>query len=405
MDSLDIIESHIGTDLSESYAKRFLVAPASHIGDIIEKLAPYFFNWLENAEKGSPPPSLDLWLPIEALPLEKDWRKSLDRVRQLLLYAPKLAIPDPLAGVFWAPITAALFQSRISGGGPVSIPITDEVRKDFVDALILLSKLRKAIKRGHVLLLPAPFCIDYESVQTAAKKELEAIDKEDRDAYYKPILDSAAACGTDSNRASMVVERVKVYGQICARLQLTPVAGDVLVREILNQDYQRCGSILRAANISHSVCQALLQYEVPGVKADIGEVIRLREDEDAFRDWRKDFGDVISRAYQYSTNDEQQFHVEMRAYADQLLLPRIEQLNAVTKVSLLQAMFIPSATALGAATIAYYGAGLSTFPPVPLAAAGLAPLSWLVQKVIRTYNKSGRKATKLRELYAYMVQR
>jgi len=405
MSSLDIIENYIGVELTESSAKHFLGTLRSHVSRVIEEAAPSFMNWMENVEEDTFPPSRDRCLYIEALPTGKDWRGSLDHVRQLLLYAPNVAIPDPLAAMCRVPIKTALSDAEISWDEPASVLITDKVVTEFVDGLILLSKLRKAIKRGHVVLFPAPFCISNENIQRAVNQELESVDREGEDSYYEPILRFAAPCGSDPDGAGAVVRRIKAYGQICARLQLTPTAGDVLVRKILHQDYRRCGGILKPADIAHSLCEALLQYEVPIVNATFSDVLRIRENETIFCEWRKDFGDVIGQAYRSGTDDEQQFRTETRQRADELLLPKLEQLEAAAKGSVLQGMFVPGSALFGVAAATFYGPGLSGFPSVPLAPSGPGPLSWLVQKVIRAYNKSGREITTLRELYTYMLQK
>ena len=44
MDTLDILENHIGTELTEYYVNHWRDAPASHVGDLMEKLAPHFYD-------------------------------------------------------------------------------------------------------------------------------------------------------------------------------------------------------------------------------------------------------------------------------------------------------------------------------------------------------------------------
>jgi hypothetical protein len=150
----------------------------------------------------------------------------------------------------------------------------------------------------------------------------------------------------------------------------------------------------------------MLQYDVPGIeKASFERVVELRKNEDAFNEWRREFGKVLEKAQKENPEDEQQFEIEFKQAADDQLTPRVKELQKASSSSTLEKIFVPSSLSIGAGAAAFYAAGLAAFPPTAIAAAALAPAGWVIDKLIRRFNKSGRKAAILREFYGYLLEK
>src|SRR5205085_7875190 len=188
------------------------------------------------------------------------------------------------------------------------VRINEEFKTNLRNALLLLAALAPAIEKGDVYLMPIPFADDYSSVQDGARNELEGIEGNNKSQYYAPLYKAVKNPGTNEEGMKMVVGSVKVLGQICAKLGLTPVAGNLLVNEIIKQDYEWGIRRILTSNKTHRITGNLLQYDVPGVeKASFESVISLRNNEDAFNEWRREFGKVLEQAREEHPYDDEQF--------------------------------------------------------------------------------------------------
>jgi hypothetical protein len=224
--------------------------------------------------------------------------------------------------------------------------------------------------------------------------------------YYKPLYEDPTVYDKDNEAMRIVVESVELLGQLCAMLRLTPIACNELILDILKQDYRRGIKYLSTASITHRITETMLRYDVPGLKrVDFERVVELHKNEDAFNEWRREFGRMLDTAQKEQPVDEQQFEIDFKHAADEQLAPRVKDLEKATSSSTLEKIFVPASLSIGAGAVAFYTAGLAVFPPTALAAATLAPAGWAIDKVIRRFNKSGRKAAILREFYGYLLDK
>jgi len=367
------------------------------IAALVEHLAPYYYNWLENEEAvNTNTANQDQhFFCIDPFSTDQPWRQQLDIYKKYLLYFPKFAFPDPLASFLWLHITFA------------TITPNREFRRNLRSALLLLAHLAPAVDNKDVSIIPVVFASDYKSVQLSVNKELEYIESSGKSDYYEPLYNIAPRYKTDEGGVHMVVEEVELLGQICARLQLTPVAGNGFIYEILKQDYKRgTRNFSIATNSTHRVTETLLKYDVPGVKkATLNSIISLRKNEDAFHEWRREFGKILDKAQEELPIDQKQFDAEFREAAESFLTPRVEELEKVAASSTLEKILFPAALAIGAGAAAFYTVGLSEFPPTAITMPLLTPIAWVLEKARRRFNKTGRKAALLREVYGYLLEK
>ncbi len=403
MNTLDIIRDYIGQELTTQYVERLATAPAEHITPLIQNLAPHYYDWLEHEETNQVDTQESRYFCIDHFSSSAPWQQQLETFKKHLLYFPRFVIPDPLASFLWPHITfAAMFGT---------VTINEEFRQNLRNVLLLLSELAPVVDDKDIFLMPTSFAKDYSAIQEGAGKDLQIIEGLESN-YYEPLFQLIKSQSTDKEQirmledgVRMIVGSVQVCGQICAKLQLTPVAGDEFVREILKQDYARGLQYILAPNRTQRATQTLLQYEVPGAaKASFERIIALRKNEDAFHEWRREFGKVLDKAQEEGPADEKQFEVEFKDAAQDILSPRVKELEKATASSALEKIFVPASLSIGAGAAAVYVADI-VFPPTAIAAASLAPAGWVLDKIIKRFNKSGRKATVLKEFYGYLLDK
>ena len=210
---------------------------------------------------------------------------------------------------------------------------------------------------------------------------------------------------TDEGGTELLVGRVKVWGQICALLDLTPIAANGLIRDILKKEYE-LSNLPRSASAENRESQALMQFEVPMLSdIKLTNVLSLRKNEDAFREWRIGFGQVLDMVQKEFPKDQKEFDAEIRLAAETIMTPLSEQLKSKVKSSpILEKILVPSALSVGAGFVAFTGFDAS-FPAAAMVGAGLSPVGWVAEKLNRRFNKGGRKATLVREFYSYMIER
>jgi hypothetical protein len=407
MNSIEIIQNYIGEELTSEWAHRLADAPFDHIQILLfEKLYNFYIDWLESEEQRRSEEEvneIDTFHCIDPYPdpINLAWHQQLDHYKKFLLYFPHFTIPDPLAHIIWPIAQIALVTQQF--GSRYSIPNEDEFRSNIKEVFLLLSELAPFVSKGDIFLIPSPFVLDYEVVQRGANQEMQSLTK----AYYKRFYKIAADYKTDKGGTESVVGDVKVWGQVCSMLDLTPVAGNGLVYEILKQEYQ----LKKASVRSHQVSQILMQYDVPGVsKASLSEIIALRKNEDAFHEWNSSFGRILEEAHKKAQNfhdDERQFNVELLQAAEAELRKCKEDLQAeVRGSSALDKILIPGALAIGVGSVVAWATHSPEHGVAASAGAktALNTASWVATKLKKRYDKSGQKARLLCEFYGYLLE-
>lgn len=390
MNTIEVVQNFLGDSLTVSSAQSLAEIPLEQLMLLFEELAPLYYDWLENEEKRREDETVEIYHCLDPYPKKLPWRDKIDRYKGLLLYFPRITIPDPVGEMIWPMVTVAFFKREMGELPVVTIPNEEEFRSDLKAALSLLAELSPLVNTQEITLIPSTFALDYEVVQNSARKEMNVLSKKELASYRSTKHEIGA---------------VKVWGRICAMCDLTPVAGKSWVHQILEAEYQLSRRKLKhAAGVKTRMAQNLLQQKVPGVsQASLRDIISLRRSEEAFRDFSKSFSEVLDRVHRESPVDETQFKVEFREAVETLLTPRIEDINTKIKASpVLTTIFISAALILGGGVITYMLT--HTWPLGTGVSASLIPVSWIVDKIHKRFNKVGRKGALLRQFYGYLIE-
>jgi hypothetical protein len=452
MNAIDIVEEYFGDDLTDETAEKIAAAPPDHIVPLVEKLDDHYGRWFaeQNAdEEGAVGSDTgNYFYCVEPFPPEGDGRAIASRYKNFLLYFRRLAVPDPLADIFYPPILVAhllnIFPDQARRG---SFPWDARLQDDFRDAIRLLAEIAPAVKRQDLKLLPNPYLIFNKLVQKAASSELDAlsIDALGED-YYRPIEAAAMNKHTiagyarhlaqlkaeSSGRGArpsdylapvqeilqsdkdtlpgaiswVVAEHIKLAGQVCAHLDYKALAGDEAAYAALTQEYKIADNLTLPANKTQRIATELIRYDIPGIgNADLKTILKIRQNEDAFEAFRIDFGDLIDRVHQEQPVDQREFEKEFRQAADDILRPRVEEVNKAFSVSFIEKTLVPAALSVGAGVVAHSFPGVPAFPVTAAAAAVLAPANWVLLKLNNRWNRRGRKAEILRDAYSMLLEK
>lgn len=451
MNAIDIVEEYFGDELTAKTAARIGEAPPDHIIPLVERLDAHYERWFSDhtaPEQGTTENiSNSYFYCLEPFPPEQDGRAIANRYKKFLLYFPRFAVPDPLADVFYPPLLVAhalmMFPDQAGRG---TFHWDDRLQGDFREAIRLLAEIAPAVKRQDLRLVPNPYLLFHELIQNAAKSELDAMNTGEGENYYRSIEEVALNKDTitgyaihlaqlkaessgrtarpadylpsmeeivarDKDKVAgaisfIVAEHIKLAGQICARFDYTAVAGDSATYAALAQDYAFVDNLALPAKKAQRIATELIRYDIPGIgNADLGNILEIRQNEDAFEAFRRDFGTLIDRAHQEHPSDQEEFDREFRQAADDILRPRIDEVNKTLSVSAVEKLLVPAALSVGAGWAAHAFLGVPQFPATAEAAAILSPLNWVMLKLNSRWTRGGRKAVVLRDAYSMLLEK
>ncbi len=82
------------------------------------------------------------------------------------------------------------------------------------------------------------------------------------------------------------------------------------------------GNLAKAPNRAQRIAIDLIRYDIPGIgDVDLGTILKIRENEDAFEAFRREFGGLMDRVHQEQPAEQQEFEREFRQAADDILRP------------------------------------------------------------------------------------
>jgi hypothetical protein len=383
---------------------------------------------------------------LEPFPPEGDGRAIANRYKKFLLYFPRLAVPDPIADIFYPPLIVAHVLNSFPGQARRgTFPWNDRVQEDFRDAIRLLAEIAPAVKRQDLRLLPNPYLIFSELVQNAATSELDALRSGAHGENYFREIETAAMnkytiAGYARHLAQLkaessvgnappedylvsmqeilerdkdklpgaiswvVAEHIKLAGQICARLDYNAVAGDEAAYAALRQEYMLADNL--PPNKAQRIATDLVRYDIPGIgNIDLRTILKVRQNEDSFEAFRRDFGNLMDRVHQEQPTDQRDFEKEFHQAADDILRPRIDGINKTLSVSVIETFLVPAALSLTAGVAAHSFLGLAAFPVTVTAATLLTPANWVLLKLNSRWNRTGRKDVILRDAYSMLLEK
>jgi hypothetical protein len=385
MNTIQVIENYIGDVLTPKSVRRITEAPLEQIIPLIEKLDRYYEAWFEQEQadrtSSDETSTTEYFYALELSEPRGRGQAWTSHYKKFLLYFPTLAAPDPLAGVIYTPLVMALALQQ--PGAPTSVQWTAQNQNDFNDAVRTLAEIAPAVRGQDLRLVPDWYLFFRESVQAAARREIEALNQSAAGDTYLCAIEKAARQVISGSQpevpdfrgiARKVADFVKVRGQFCSLFAYTPVAGDPMTYAALQQEYS---SLAYATTRSNEVSQVLARFEIPGVdKMDVKTVLRVRRDDSTFAAFRRDFSQLIEKVYHQTPRDQATFNIEFKEAADDLLTRRIEEIKKACSASPFEKILVPGAASIGAGAVAVASMH-AAFPPTAIAAAALAPFGWL----------------------------
>src|SRR4030088_2553627 len=137
--TLDIVEAYFGADLTPDLSERIRNLPGEHVVPLVERLAAYYDTWLDDQiAQGDKDSSLaDISCRIDPFVEPWDLQETLTLYKKFLLYFPRFVIADPLADLFYVPITLSFV---LSGLVP-TLQWDEAAQRRFADAIQLLAEL------------------------------------------------------------------------------------------------------------------------------------------------------------------------------------------------------------------------------------------------------------------------
>ena len=392
MNIIQLTEDYFCDELTPETATRLTEpdVPLDHLAAYLGKAGRYYYDWLENEEKKATSAKRQIYHPLDPYPRGEALDETIARYKALHLYFPDVTLADPVAKAIWPACTASQID-------PV-LTFTDEtetdLRRDIREAFKLLSAFKPLIQSGDVTLVPSTFALDYTVVQDAARNDLKALKQENLLNLY-------------GEQDSGMIGAVKVWCKVCEMCEYTPVAARDWVSKILAVEYQQAVQRLqRVAGIDARVAQDLWQYRLPGVQqAPVNEIINLRRNHDAFAEWRNVLSGLLEQVRKETpAPDPAQFEAEFKRAAEAQLTPKLQAIrSSVGQSQVLSKMLVPGSLTLGGGVITY----VITQQPFTAAAvsSALAPVSWILDRMIKRFNREGRQAGILRDFYGYLINR
>jgi len=404
---ISALEAFLGDELTSTTAARLADAPSDQLAKLAsEYLIPYYYDWLENETESRLNDETPIFHCVDPYPKKSyDDRALLNRVKALVLYFPRVAIPDPLADVLW-PAAIAAQLTGLLGDMPGALGQEGPMRRQMRLALHFLADIKPLVAHDDVRVFPATFALDHPAIHDRAREEMAAFRSLSADLRAKyPETDER------------LIGAVKAWGWVCAKCDYTPVAGAQWVKDVLRAeiDVQRSlhkrperGGLPR---VDLSIAATLSADGLPGVsQAPLDDVVWLRRNEEAFEEWRRDLREVLRLVWESDPGTPQQFEVEFARAVEDRLTPRIAALKAKTGgSSALTKLLLPAALTIGGGVVT-----AALFPAAsPLAAvagstvvgASTGAIGWLGEQLIARFGKSGRRAARLRQFYGHFSER
>jgi hypothetical protein len=339
-------------------------APADQLKDLSGRLADARIAWFDSATYDA-----GRCYVLDIVPHGADVARALNRLKGLLLYFERVAIPDPLA----------YFDNWISFS--IDRP---SVRTHLRKLLTFLSELAPLVATGDILLVPV---VAYKNAPFASHIETEIAE---RHLAETPPPEAWA-------RRQMIL-----HGNFCAEYEYIPLATSQQVADFLDSDF----GVKPHKTITGDrarIASAALTYRIPGTQhTSLREVLELRKNEVIFAEFRAVFGKLLAQAN--DSSDQESFQLRLREAMDSELRPLVRNLNQMLKrSSVISDLLIPGAASLGGTWLAVEL--LNNDPRSSLIAAGMIPIAWAAKCLLSSAGKERRNAKQLLAFYGRMIEK
>lgn len=394
---VDVIEDYLGDTFDVAAAKNLCDVPQDDLDALFKELHHFYRDWLEMQVESRwgkvDDNEYHLFIPY---PEEYAAVEHVKQCKKLFLYLPRITWHDPLAEQLLPIFMMWSFQL------PVDRHQIHNALRVGLESLALLAPL---VKSGDLTLVPQAAVLNYNLLQLKVQQDLEQISDAQRD----EIIDQ---CARAANRTDddyefglpAMFEASKVWGHFCAMMGYIPVACDPMIQELLTQEYAHSlHSSPRIPKATHRVATSLFHYDLPGIHArSLEDLLALREDVDAFRNWRLGIEEVMEHVRREEPRDSEQEKVELKHACEAILTPKVEALNKEIKgSSVLEKVLIPGAVAASSMALTWHITGS---PAISTGLSGLLTTgSWVLDKVRHRMLRKTRKAAAVREVYNVML--
>jgi hypothetical protein len=315
--SLDVVERFFGESLSQEHVQALEGAPDEQVVDLFERLNDGWLAWFDERFDKGLDPDRHYFLgeadsEVEPLPLEK--------YKQLALYFPVIATPDPIEALLGSHVLTAQLIGQVT---------PEAVRADMRVGLARLVQIAPLVRAGAISLVPTVQVLLSEGVQGVARREIEARGSEPEDRTTEAF---ALATGVCSMAAYWPVASTE---PLWRRLQ---AGGQCLAREL-----GRCNL---------PVAQAVAEFDVPSIRGlPMRDLLGLRANEASFAEFREAFGVAVRESLDQSRTHGAGFGEQF--FRDRLM-PHLERCNATAKgTSAFDGMLLPAGAALAVGGLAW----------------------------------------------------
>lgn len=371
--SLVELERFFGEELSQEHVDALASAPEDQLIDLFSRLADCWTNWFdERFDKGRPPDGHyfvgERFSSVAPLPAHV--------FKQLALYFPSIATPDPVEACVGAHVELAKFLG--------TVPPT-KLRADMKTGVKALLEVAPLVRAGAVQLVPSMQAGLTTGVQEVARKEVGA--EEAR-----------------GNTVSKADEDFAVATGLCSMAAFWPVVSSEFFWEKLRKGGLNLEQELARCNMP--IARAVAEFEVPNVsQVAVGDVLRLRGNEQCFADFRSAFGVAVLEALDQSVrHGSEAGHL---CLVERLKVHQ-DRCNAAAKgTSAFDGVMLPAASVLAAGGVAYYldpvgGAQLLQRAKDLLIGVAAPGASWIVMDLLQ---RIGRGVDPSRAIYSALLDK
>lgn len=322
--SIDVVEKFFGGPLDEELFSLVAQAPDDQFVELVDLLSESWNRWLDLRIKADAMPDGHYFIGethsgLEPLPLEK--------YKQLVMYFPSIAAPDPLE----APLATHVLMAQV-----FPQVLSQALRQDFLKGLRRLMEVTPLVRTGAIELVPALQARLSDGVQEKARNTVAA-------------LGTRAAQPSVDESVESLDDFVWATG-LCTLAGYWPVAASDALWARLRQDGQWLATEL--TRMHSPVEEAVAVFDLPSVsRVPTEDLLRLRANEAAFADFRDAFGVAMREAADQGRVHGDHFAVQLLR---DRLMPHQARCEGVAKgTSAFDGLMLPAGAALSAGGLAW----------------------------------------------------
>jgi hypothetical protein len=433
--SLDVLEQFFGEEVSVDLAKRIAGMPLYQLRELVLRLIDCYTVWFIHERHRRAKDERENLGPIFQPIIADDGtdsieavERSIEKLKPLLLYFPGgITVIDPVtaspAYLHSTDVNSEGMNAFFRGNIDVAGLVDGEFRDYFSRAVAVIAQLRPLIVERKIIPIPLQ---SVEQRENIARALLERLPPRDRDLWnpserreYEQLLTQMVdsndrrhsldwgmaeyeALGVSESRLThsyalkLAAERWLWFG---SALDYDPVATDRWSKTAIQRGLKSVGS---TPGIDTRVATALRRFSIPGLEeVPIADVVRLRNSEEAFAEFRSAFEQVLRLVLPEKPDSAPAFSTELARASNTLLIPRVAEIDRRRRQSPALDHMLSGALSVGAAVAEH--AITHTFPVGTTLTTIATHSSWMLSRIRRRFSREGRDEALLREFYGYMI--